>query len=149
MSISSDRLRELVGEKESIYLFGRKHERELFKVISEDETYLTEEKFIRGLSKCEFRNPEKVSLITLFCPVAYLEIIDRVIEDRFRSFYKIFLCFWYCLFIVNIVSSFYHGKFDGVLCLMIMCSVITSWAFREFTRRYNRLELIYLLMKER
>lgn len=149
MSISSDRLRELVGEKESIYLFGRMHERVLFKVISEEETNLTEEKFIRCLSKCEFMNPEKVGLIILLCPIAYLEIIDRVIEDRFRSFYKIILCFWYYLFLGHIVSSFYYEKFDGILYFIIMCSVIISLGFREFTRRYNRLELIYYILKER
>ena len=53
MSISSERLRELtatkIGEGQSRYLFG-KHWKELYEVMSKEETNLTEEMFLEGLA---------------------------------------------------------------------------------------------------
>ena len=91
MSISSERLRELtetkIGEGQSRYLFG-KYWKQLYEVLSEEEKNLTEEMFLEGLKKCEFKDPERIGLISFLCPPLCTSIIDRVMGSVVKELYK-------------------------------------------------------------
>ena len=146
MSIDSKTLKELteiqIGVGRSKYIFGR-HWRALYNVLSENEENLTEEMFIEGLKRCKFKDPEKVGLISFLCPILCVEITDRVMGNIMKELYKFILYAWYTLFIINIIQSLIEWRMLSSIPLMILCMVVTSWSFRDRSRDYNRLELIF------
>ena len=146
MSISSERLRELtetkIGEGQSRYLFG-KNWKELYEVISEKETNLTEEMFLEVLARCKFRDPEKVGLISLICPPLTTYITDRVLGNIMKDVYRFIIYIWYFSLILTIISSLIDWKMDKHVPLMVLCMIVTSWSFRNWSRDYNKLELVF------
>ena len=146
MSISSERLRELtetkIGEGQSRYLFG-KNWKELYEVISEEETDLTEEMFLEVLARCKFRDPEKVGLISLICPPLTTYITDRVLGNIMKDVYRFIIYIWYFSLILTIISSLIDWKMDKHVPLMVLCMIVTSWSFRNWSRDYNKLELVF------
>lgn len=151
MSISSNRLREIVetriGEGNSRRVFGRK-EKELFDVISEEENSLTEEMFEEGLDRCEFKNPEYVGLVSLFCPIIHMEIIDRILGKKLREIYKCMLYIWYFFFVSTIVISIWEMYIDMTLIIICTGALTTSLTLREWSKDYNILELMYYTLRE-
>ena len=91
MSISSNRLKELVeeriGQGRSKHIFG-KHAPELFEVLSKEESSLTETEFAEGLKKCDFKEPEHVGLISFLCPPLCTYITDRIMGKTMKELYK-------------------------------------------------------------
>ena len=150
MSISSERLRELtetkIGEGQSRYVFGRSW-KQLYKVLSEEERNLTEEIFLEGLKKCEFKDPERIGLISFLCPPLCTSIIDRVMGSMVKELYKFTLYVWYFLLIVTISQSLIKWEMTESIPLMILCMVVTSWSFRNWSREWNTHELIYHIIK--
>ena len=150
MSISSERLRELtetkIGEGQSRYVFGRPW-KQLYKVLSEEERNLTEEMFLEGLKKCEFKDPERIGLISFLCPPLCTSIIDRVMGSMVKELYKFTLYVWYFLLIVTIAQSLIKWEMTEPIPLMILCMVVTSWSFRGWSREWNTHELIYHTLK--
>ena len=146
MSISSERLRELtetkIGEGQSRYLFGKSW-KELYEVISEEETDLTEEMFLEVLARCKFRDPEKVGLISLICPPLTTYITDRVLGNIMKDVYRFIIYIWYFSLILTIISSLIDWKMDKHVPLMVLCMIVTSWSFRNWSRDYNKLELVF------
>ena len=146
MSISSERLRELtetkIGEGQSRYLFG-KNWKELYEVMSEKETDLTEELFLEVLARCKFRDPEKVGLISLICPPLTTYITDRVMGNIMKDVYRFIIYIWYFSLILTIISSLIDWKMDKHVPLMVLCMIVTSWSFRNWSRDYNKLELVF------
>ena len=146
MSISSERLRELtetkIGEGQSRYLFGKSW-KELYEVISEEETNLTEEMFLEVLARCKFRDPEKVGLISLICPPLTTYITDRVLGNIMKDVYRFIIYIWYFSLILTIISSLIDWKMDKHVPLMVLCMIVTSWSFRNWSRDYNKLELVF------
>ena len=146
MSIDSKTLKELteiqIGVGRSKYIFGR-HWRALYNVLSENEENLTEEMFIEGLKRCKFKDPEKVGLISFLCPILCVEITDRLMGKIMKELYKFTLYAWYTIFIINIIHSLIEWRMANSIPLMILCMVVTSWSFRNWSRDYNKLELIF------
>ena len=146
MSISSERLRELtetkIGEGQSRYLFG-KYWKELYEVMSEKETDLTEDMFLELLARCKFRDPEKVGLISLICPPLTTYITDRVLGNIMKDVYRFIIYIWYFSLILTIISSLIDWKMDKHVPLMVLCMIVTSWSFRNWSRDYNKLELVF------
>jgi hypothetical protein len=151
MSISSDRLKILTEEQvgKSGEVFGRRW-KVLYKVISEEEDKLTEESYLEALSECEFKNPEYVGFIALLCPPLCTYITDRILGEKMKEFYKFILYTWYIMLILSVVQFFIDQKIpsSGTISLFIMCMVYTSWSFREWCKEYNKLELIYHVLKK-
>ena len=150
MGISSERLRELtetkIGEGQSRHVFGR-HWKQLYKVLSEEETNLTEEIFLEGLKKCEFKDPEKVGLISFICPPLTTYITDRVMGNIMKGVYRFTIYIWYFILILTIISSLIDWKMDKQVPLMVLCMIVTSWSFRNWSREWNTHELIYHTLK--
>lgn len=150
MAISSERLRELteakIGEGQSRYLFGR-HWEQLYKVLSEKEGNLTEEMYLGGLARCKFKDPERIGLISFLCPLLCTSIIDRIMGSMVKELYKFTLYVWYFLFIVTSIQSLIKWEMTESIPLMILCTVVTSWSFRGWTRYWNIHELIYRTIK--
>jgi hypothetical protein len=146
MSISSERLRELtetkIGEGQSRYVFGRPW-KQLYKVLSEEERNLTEEMFLEGLKKCEFKDPEKVGLISFICPPLTTYITDRVMGNIMKDVYRFTIYVWYFMLILTIISSLIDWKMDKQVPLMVLCMIGYSWSFRNWSRDYNKLELVF------
>ena len=146
MAISSERLRELtetkIGEGQSRYLFG-KHWKELYEVMSKEEKNLTEEMFLEGLARCKFRDPEKVGLISFICPPLTTYITDRVMGNIMKDVYRFTIYIWYFMLILTIISSLIDWKMDKQIPLMVLCMIVTSWSFRNWSRDYNKLELVF------
>jgi hypothetical protein len=146
MGISSERLRELtetkIGQGQSKYVFGKGWE-ELYEVMSKEETNLTEEMFMEGLTRCKFRDPEKVGLMSFLCPPLTTYITDRVMGNIMKDVYRFTIYIWYFILIVTIVSSLIDWKMDKQVPFMVLCMIVTSWSFRNWSRDYNKLELIF------
>ena len=144
MSISSKRLQELteekIGEGQSGYLFG-KGWKVLYEVMSKEEGNLTEELFEEGLRRCKFKDPERVGLISLVCPLLYVDIPDRVFGKYIRELYRFCLYAWY--FMLIIIQSLVKWELINTIPLMLLCLVVTSWSFRMWSKDYNKLELIF------
>lgn len=152
MNIDSKRVQEIaeeyIGEGRSRYIFGR-HHRALYEVLSEsvDLKNLTEDIFKRGLARCEFKDPEKVGLISFLCPILCFDILDRVMGKTFKEIYKFTLYFWYALLWINLLQSLIEWKMMSSIPLMIICMIVTSWSFRNWSRDWNTQELIYNIVK--
>lgn len=152
MSISSKRLQEItetkIGEGQSKYVFGRNWE-QLYKVLSEEERNLTEEMYLEGLKKCEFKDPERIGLISFLCPPLCTSIIDRVMGSMsmVKELYKFTLYAWYFLLIVTIAQSLIKWELAESIPIMVLCMVVTSWSFRNWSREWNTHELIYHTIK--
>ena len=146
MSIDSKTLKELaeiqIGVGQSKYIFGR-HWRALYDVLSEKEEDLTEEMFIAGLKRCEFKDPEKVGLISFLCPILCVDITDRIMGKTVGKLYKYSLYVWYTLFWINLLQSLIEWRMLDSIPLMILCMIITSMSFRGWTRDWNTHELIF------
>jgi len=150
MSVSSERLRELtetkIGEGQSRYVFGR-HWKNLYKVLSEEEENLTEEMYLEGLKRCEFKDPEKVALISFLCPPICIPITDRIMGNVMKEFYKFTIYVWYFVLVVTILQSLIEWEMTESIPIMILCMVVTSWSFRNWSRVWNTHELIYHTIK--
>jgi hypothetical protein len=146
MSISSKRLQELteekIGDGQSGYLFGRGW-KELYEVMSKEEGNLTEEMFLEGLARCKFKDPEKVGLISLVCPLLYVDILDRVFGKYTKELYRFCLYAWYFTLIISIIQSLINWELDSMVIPLLLCLVVTSWSFRMWSKEYNKLELIF------
>jgi hypothetical protein len=150
MSISSDRLKTLTEEQvgKSGEVFGRGW-KELYEVISEEEKdKLTEESYLEALSECEFRNPEYVGFIAFLCPPLCTYITDRVMGKKVKEFYKFVLYVWYFMFIITIFHNLIEWKMTGNIPLYLLCMIVTSWSFRVWCKDYNKMELIYHVLKK-
>ena len=146
MSISSDRLKILTEEQvgKSKNIFGRQW-KDLYEVISKEEDKLTEESYLEVLSECKFKNPEYVGFIALLCPPLCTYITDRVLGEKIGEIHKFLLYVWYFLSIVTIIQNLVEWKMDSIL---LLCMIVNSWSFREMCKGYNRLELIYNVLKK-
>ena len=146
MSISSKRLRELtetkIGQGQSKYVFGKSWE-ELYEVMSKEETNLTEEMFIEGLTRCKFRDPEKVGLMSFLCPPLCTYITDRIMGKVMKEVYRFTIYAWYFILIIIILQSLINWEMDKQIPLMILCMVVTSWSFRRWSKDYNKIELLF------
>ena len=149
MSISSDRLKTLTEEQvgKSGEVFGRRW-KALYKVISEEEDKLTEESYLEALSKCNFKNPEYVGFIALLCPPLCTYITDRIFGEKMKEIYKFLLYAWYFMFIVTIIQSLVEWKMTSTIPLFLLCMITTSWSFRGWCKDYNKMELIYQVLKK-
>jgi len=149
MSISSNRLKTLTEEQvgKSKEMFGRGW-KELYEVISEKEDKLTEEAYIEVLSECEFRNPEYVGFMALICPPLCTYITDRVMGEKMKEIYKFLLYVWYFIFTVTIIQNLVEWKMTNTIPLFLLCMVVTSWSFRGWCKDYNKMELIYHVLKK-
>ena len=149
MSINSDRLKTLTEEQvgKSKEMFGRGWE-EMYEVISEKEDKLTEESYLEALSECKFRNPEYVGFMALICPPLCTYITDRVMGEKMKEFYKFMLYAWYFMFIVTMIQNLVEWKITSTIPLFLLCMVITSWSFRGWCKDYNKMELIYHVLKK-
>jgi hypothetical protein len=146
MSISSKRLQELteekIGDGQSRYLFGRGW-KELYEVMSKEEGDLTEELFEKGLRRCKFKDPERVGLISLVCPLIHIDIPDRMYGKYIRELYRFCLYIWYFMLIISIIQSLINWELDSMVIPLLLCLVVTSWSFRMWSKEYNKLELIF------
>ena len=149
MSISSDRLKTLTEEQigESGEVFG-KGWKNLYEVISEEEDKLTEESYLEVLSECKFRNPEYVGFIALLCPPLCTYITDRIMGEKMKELYKFFLYVWYFMFIVAIIQSLIEWNISNNTPLFLLCMIVTSWSFRGWCKDYNKLELLYNVLRK-
>ena len=149
MSISSNRLKTLTEEQvgRSKEVFGRGW-KVLYEVISENEDKLTEESYLEALSECKFKNPEYVGFIALLCPPLCTYITDRVMGNKMKEIYKFILYVWYFMFIVSIIQDLVEWNISRTVPLLLLCMIITSWSFRGWCKDYNKLELIYHVLKK-
>ena len=148
MSISSDRLKTLTEEQvgKSGEVFGRGW-KGLYKIISEEDK-LTEESYLEILSECKFRNPEYVGFIALLWPPLCTYITDRVMGKKMKEFYKFTLYVWYFMLIVAIIQNLIEWNIPDNIPLLLLCMIVTSWSFRGWCKDYNKLELIYHVLKK-
>jgi hypothetical protein len=111
--------------------------------MSKEETNLTEEMFMEGLGRCKFRDPEKVGLMSFLCPPLCTYITDRIMGKVMKEIYKFTIYIWYFMLVLAIISSLVDWKMDKQIPLMILCMIVTSWSFRNWSRDYNKLELVF------
>lgn len=150
MSISSDRLKTLTEKqvgRRSKEVFG-KGWKKMYEVISEEEDKLTEELYLESLSECKFKNPEYVGFIALLCPPLCTYITDRVMGEKMKEFYKFILYVWYFMFIVTIIQNLVEWNIPSNTPLFLICMIVTSWSFRGWCKDYNKLELLYNVLKK-
>ena len=149
MSISSDKLKTLTEKQigKSKEVFGRRW-KELYEIISEEEDKLTEESYLEALSECKFKNPEYVGLMSLLCPPLCTYITDRVLGEKIKEIHKFLLYTWYYMFIAVLIQSLIEWNIPSTAPLLLLCIIINSWSFREMCKDYNKLELIYNVLKK-
>ena len=150
MSISSDRLKTLTEKqvgRRSKEVFG-KGWKKMYEVISEEEDKLTEESYLEALSECKFKNPEYVGFIALLCPPLCTYITDRVMGEKMREIYKFTLYVWYFMLITAIIQNLVEWNIPRTTPLLLLCMIITSWSFRGWCKDYNKLELLYNVLKK-
>ncbi len=149
MSISSDKLKTLTEKQigESKKVFGRGWKK-LYEVISEEEDKLTEESYLEALSECKFKNPEYIGFIALLCPPLCTYITDRLMGEKMKEIHKFLLYTWYFMLIVTIIQNLIEWKMTSTTSFLLLCMIINSWSFREMCKDYNKLELIYNVLKK-
>jgi hypothetical protein len=60
-----------------------------------------------------------------------------------KDVYRFTIYIWYFMLILTIISSLIDWKMDKQVPLVVLCMIVTSWSFRNWSRDYNKLELVF------
>ena len=133
-----------IGEGRSKHIFGSRW-KILYQVIIEEETELNQDKLGDALSKCEFKDPERIGLISLICPILCFDISDRVLSKAkgLAEIYKFCIGLGYITFIAELLDCIIKQKTDPLLYLVFGSAIVTSIVFRLWARDWNMLEFLY------
>ena len=144
--MKSEELKKIVEEyvENPDYLFGKTHCEEMLNVLCEDEQLgLDETKFREALEWCEFKDPNKTSLLAFFALFRCSDIVERISTNKWvGKIWMFFNCIYSVIAYIEIIRCIVNQEVTPLLLFIGLTSAVHGFTYYLHTKIYNNTEIM-------